>query len=150
MQAWKEILLDRRIHLCAWPWWLTFGSMRMAWSLRKVQRKRARFWMKFCSSSCPFLNASLMLVTRGSICTQVPQHSATQRANKMGLACVCVCVCVWERDYTCLSCVMTRVNMITNCSEYCVLVEAVWMPAVTHAHAHTHKQTVREWMHVHV
>ena len=29
----------------------TFGSMSIACSLRKVQRKSARFWMKFCSSS---------------------------------------------------------------------------------------------------
>ncbi len=36
-------------------------------SLRKVQRNRLRFWMKFCSSSLPFAYANRILVFKGSI-----------------------------------------------------------------------------------
>ena len=47
-----------------------FCSMRMPCSLRYVHRNKDRFWMKFCSSSLPFLYASRMFVVSGSICEQ--------------------------------------------------------------------------------
>ncbi len=85
-------------------------------SLRKVQRNRLRFWMKFCSSSLPFAYANRILVFKGSIFNTNKEESI-RLAQKQQVLWELTLICTGEEN-TCLSCIMVRVKRLTNCSSY--------------------------------